>query len=45
MNLFCYKQKRKAVYTYEYMGNWKKFNEISLPEKRNFIATEVKKST
>ena len=45
MNLFCYKQKRKAVHTYEYMGNWKKFNEISLPEKRNFIATEVKKST
>ena len=45
MNLFCYKQKRKAVYTYEYMGSWKKFNEISLPEKRNFIATEVKKST
>ena len=23
---------RKAVYSYEYMGDWKKFNETSLPE-------------
>ena len=24
---------RKGVYPYEYMGDWEKFNETSLPEK------------
>ena len=24
---------RKGVYTYEYMDNWKKFNQTTLPEK------------
>ena len=30
---------RKGVYTYEYMDEWEKFNDISSPEKKNFIAT------
>ena len=29
---------RKAVYLYEYMDNWEKFNEISLPEKEKFYS-------
>ena len=27
---------RKGVYTYEYMDDWEKFNETSLPEKEDF---------
>ena len=27
---------RKGVYPYEYMDDWEKFNEISLPEKKTF---------
>ena len=26
----------KGVYPYEYMDDWEKFNEISLPEKEDF---------
>ena len=26
----------KGVYSYEYMDDWEKFNEISLPEKEDF---------
>ena len=27
---------RKGVYPYEYMDNWNRFNEISLPDKKDF---------
>ena len=27
---------RKSVYPYEYMDEWEKFNETSLPEKNEF---------
>ena len=27
---------RKGVYSYEYMDDWEKFNEASLPEKEEF---------
>ena len=27
---------RKGVYPYEYIDDWEKFNEISLPEKEDF---------
>ena len=27
---------RKGVYSYEYMDDWKKFNETTLPEKDDF---------
>ena len=27
---------RKCVYQYEYMDNWNRFNETSLPSKKNF---------
>ena len=30
---------RKIVYPYEYMDQWGKFNETTLPEKEEFIAT------
>ena len=30
---------RKVVYPYEYMDQWGKFNETTLPEKEEFIAT------
>ena len=30
---------RKVVYPYEYMDQWGKFNETTLPEKEKFIAT------
>ena len=30
---------RKGVYPYEYTDDWGKFNETSLPEKKNFIVT------
>ena len=31
---------RKGVYPYEYMDDWEKFNEVSLPEKKKiFIVT------
>ena len=29
---------RKRVYPYEYMDDWEKFNETSLPEKENFYS-------
>ena len=42
---FCYKDLnkfilllRKGVYPYEYMDNWKRFNEISLPSKESFYS-------
>ena len=28
----------KGVYTYEYMDDWRKFSEISLPEKKDFYS-------
>ena len=30
---------RGCVYPYEYMDAWENFNETTLPEKKNFIAT------
>ena len=29
---------RKGVYPYEYMGEWEKFNETTLPEKEEFYS-------
>ena len=29
---------RKGVYPYEYMDNWKRFNETSLPSKKDFYS-------
>ena len=29
---------RKGVYPYEYIGDWEKFNETSLPEKEDFYS-------
>ena len=29
---------QKSVYTYECIDDWKKFNKISLPEKRDFCS-------
>ena len=29
---------RKGVYPYEYMDDWKKFSETSLPEKEDFYS-------
>ena len=29
---------KKVVYPYEYMGDWQKFKEASLPEKENFYS-------
>ena len=31
---------RKGVYPYEYMDEWEKFNETSLPEKEDFYSTQ-----
>ena len=28
---------RKGVYPYEYMDNWERFNETSLPDKKDFL--------
>ena len=28
---------RKGVYPYEYMDSWERFNETSLPDKKNFL--------
>ena len=30
---------RKGVYPYEYMDNWERFNETSLPSKESFYGT------
>ena len=30
---------RKGVYPYDYMGNWEKFNEKTLPEKEEFYTS------
>ena len=30
---------RRDFYPYEYMDDWKKFNETSLPQKEEFIVT------
>ena len=30
---------RKVVYSYEYMDDWKKFNETTLSKKKNFMLT------
>ena len=30
---------RKGVYPYEYMDNWKRFNETSLPSKESFYSS------
>ena len=32
---------RKGVYSYEYIDDWGKFNETSLPEKKIFVVTEI----
>ena len=29
---------QKGVYPYEYMDNWEKFNETSLPQKEHFYS-------
>ena len=29
---------RKSVYSYEYMDDWETFNDISLPEKKDFYS-------
>ena len=29
---------RKSVYPYEYMDNWERFNEMSLPSKESFYS-------
>ena len=29
---------QKGIYPYEYMDNWEKFNEASLPEKQDFYS-------
>ena len=29
---------QKGVYSYKYMDDWEKFNEISLPEKEDFYS-------
>ena len=28
---------RKSVYPYKYMDDWEKLNDITLPEKNNFV--------
>ena len=30
---------RKGVYPFEYMDDWEKFNETTLPEKKSFVVT------
>ena len=30
---------RKGIYPYEYMGNWERFNETSLPDKESFYSS------
>ena len=34
MNLF-----RKGVYPYEYMDNWKRFDEKSIPDEKEFYSS------
>ena len=29
---------QKRVYTYEYLNNWKKFSNTSVPDKENFFS-------
>ena len=30
---------RKVVYPFEYIDDWEKFNETTLPKKKNFVVT------
>ena len=34
---------RKGVYPFEYMDDWEKFNETTLPEKKSFVVTYPQK--
>ena len=36
---------RKVVYPYEYMDEWEKFNETSLPEKEEFYSNVIIEDT
>lgn len=36
---------RKGVYPYKYIDNWQKFNETSLPGKRDFYSNLTIKDT
>ena len=34
---------RKVVYPFEYIDDWEKFNETTLPKKKNFVVTYPQK--
>ena len=36
---------RKGIYPYEYMDDWEKFNETSLPEKENYSGLNMEDIT